>query len=163
MVRGRINFGELYRRHLCRHSEWGINVWHLVAVVGIYLALLSLVRLFPNAVWIVGAGSAAYLGLLALTVPPRVWVACAALVAGLATTAFLLPAAPWWLPPIVFVVLHRFQVWQHRMYRRSYDMAEFAGKYQKGPKLALLLAVYELPILLNYLLFADEAARVPQS
>jgi hypothetical protein len=42
-------------------------------------------------------------------------------------------------------------------------MAEFAGKYQKGPKLALLLAVYELPILLNYLLFADEAARVPQA
>ena len=163
MSDGRFNFGELYRRHLCRHSEWGINVWHLVAVIGIYLALLALVRLLPGAVWLIGAGSAIYLGLLAVTVPPRVWMACVAVVAALAATAFVLPESPWWLPPIVFVALHRFQVWQHRMYSRSYDMTEFAGKYRKGPKLALLLAVYELPILLNYLLFADASARVPQT
>ena len=158
-----INFAELYRRHLCRHSEWGINVWHFVAVVGIYLALLMLVRLAPGALWIVGAGSAAYLGLLVVTVPLRVWLACAAVVAALAAAAFYLPEAPWWLPPIVFLALHRFQVWQHRVYSRSYDMIEFAGKYRKGPKLALLLAVYELPILLNYLVFADAQSRVPQS
>jgi hypothetical protein len=92
-----------------------------------------------------------------------VWLACAAVVAGLAAAAFLLPQSPWWLPPIVFLGLHRFQVWQHRVYSRSFDMTQFAGKYRKGPKLALLLAVYELPILLNYLLFADATERVPQT
>ena len=37
----RINFDELYRRHLCRHSEFGINVLHIVSVWGVYLSLLA--------------------------------------------------------------------------------------------------------------------------
>ncbi|MEQ9406153.1 MAG: hypothetical protein RIK87_00445 [Fuerstiella sp.] len=36
----RVNFEELYRRHLCRHGHFGINVLHLAAVAGIYLCLL---------------------------------------------------------------------------------------------------------------------------
>ena len=32
------DFQELYERHLCRHSQFGINVAHLACVVGTYLA-----------------------------------------------------------------------------------------------------------------------------
>lgn len=155
MLDGKIDFGELYRRHLCRHSEWGINAWHLVAVLGIYLALLTLARWLPRAEWIVGAATAAYLIILAFTVPMRVWWACFAMVAALAAAAFFLPLSPWWVQLVALVALHRFQVWQHRIYSRSYSMDEFASKYRKGPQLAVLLAIYELPILLNYLLFAE--------
>lgn len=154
MSHGKIDFGELYRRHLCRHSEWGINVWHLVAVLGIYFALLMLARWLPRPEWIVGLASAAYLIMLAFTVPTRVWCVCCVMVAALAGAAFSLPLLPWWVPPIAFFVLHRFQIWQHRIYSRAHDIAEFADKYRKGPKLSALLAIYELPILLNYLLFA---------
>ena len=35
----RVNFQELYRRHLCRHSQFGLNIWHLIAVAGILIGL----------------------------------------------------------------------------------------------------------------------------
>ena len=38
----RINFDELYQRHLCRHGQFGINVWHIIAVYGVYFSLCSL-------------------------------------------------------------------------------------------------------------------------
>ena len=36
---------------------------------------------------------------------------------------------------------------------KSLDMHEFADKYRKGLSLFVLLAVYELPILINFLVF----------
>ena len=41
----RVNFQELYARHLCRHSQYGINVIHVAAVFGIYLALAGIYSL----------------------------------------------------------------------------------------------------------------------
>ena len=48
----KVNFLELYERHLCRHSQYGINVIHLISVIGSYLALFAIAfRLFEN-VWV---------------------------------------------------------------------------------------------------------------
>ena len=41
----RINFNEIYRRHLCRHSQFGLNAQHLIAVYGIYYSVYSLVAI----------------------------------------------------------------------------------------------------------------------
>ena len=37
-----VNFERLYRRQLCRHAQFGINVLHMVAVAGIYLPLFGI-------------------------------------------------------------------------------------------------------------------------
>lgn len=39
----RINFYELYQRHLCRHSQFGLNLWHVLSVYGVYFSIYSLV------------------------------------------------------------------------------------------------------------------------
>ena len=38
----RIEFSELYARHLCRHSQFGNNVVHLMAVFGTWFALFGI-------------------------------------------------------------------------------------------------------------------------
>lgn len=68
--------------------------------------------------------------------------------------AFLaLPEVPVWVHILLLFAWHRFQVWQHRIYDKSLDMTEFTEKYRKGFALFVLLAIYELPILLNFLVF----------
>ena len=67
----RVNFQELYRRHLCRHSQFGLNVWHLIAVVGIYFSLYGVAFALPGAPWIVGSVLAFYFLILAFNVPVR--------------------------------------------------------------------------------------------
>ena len=46
------NFEELYRRHLCRHSQFGINMLHIVSVVGTYLRCFGLVYSLVKSEWI---------------------------------------------------------------------------------------------------------------
>ena len=38
----RVEFEELNARHLCRHSQFGINVAHLVALFGVWYAVYSI-------------------------------------------------------------------------------------------------------------------------
>jgi hypothetical protein len=69
-------------------------------------------------------------------------------------TAFLaLPRISVWVYLVTIFAWHRFQVWHHRVYDHSHPMDAFREKYRKGLVLFVLLAVYELPILLNYLVF----------
>ncbi len=149
----RANFGELCRRHLCRHSQLGLNVWHLIAVLGVYLALYGVAFALPGGPWIVGLLLAAYFVVLAFNIPPAVLLLDMLLVGGLLLAFLALPAVPAWGHLLMLVFWHRFQVWQHRIYDHSHDMDEFAGKYRKGFALFVLLAIYELPILLDYLVF----------
>jgi hypothetical protein len=152
----RIDFGELYRRHLCRHSQFGINVLHLIAVIGIYFSLFGIAFALPAAPWIVGTVLTVYFLLLAANIPFRVWIA-AVLTIGLILGAFLaiprFPRTYVWIYLVMIIAWHRFQVWNHRVYDRSHAMEAFTEKYRKGFALFVLLAVYELPILLNYLVF----------
>ncbi|HEY7314533.1 MAG TPA: hypothetical protein VH643_34615 [Gemmataceae bacterium] len=69
---------------------------------------------------------------------------------------FLLPCIPLWISLLVLVLSHEIQQWSHKIYTAEYDMTAFKEKYRKGLLLFLLLSLYELPILLNYLVFEGE-------
>jgi hypothetical protein len=148
-----IDFQELYRRHLCRHSQFGINVLHLIGVAGIYVALYAIAFALPGSVWIIGIGLGTYFGLLAFNIPLRLLLANICFIALLLALYLALPQMSVWVYVITIFVWHRFQIWNHKIYGKHHDMDEFEGKYQKGPQLFALLSIYELPILLNYLVF----------
>ena len=148
-----IDFQELYRRHLCRHSQFGLNVLHLVAVFGIYLSLYRIVFSLPGSMWILGAGLALYLGILLAKLPFRLWLINTVMVLLLLSLAAAAPAFPIWGYALLIVVLHWFQNWSHRIYTTAFDMSAYKEKYPKGLPLFLTLSLFELPILLNYLAF----------
>ncbi len=149
----KVNFGELYARHLCRHSEYGINVNHLVSVIGSYLGLFALAFALLPSWWLIAALALPYLILLAFNVPARVFAACSVFLAIFFGSFYLLPALPIWAALILIVGSHYFQNLGHKIYTVERDMTEFNKKYKKGWPLAITLAFYELPILLNYLVF----------
>jgi hypothetical protein len=149
----RVNFQELYERHLCRHSQFGINVQHLVSVAGIYLSLLGIIYFLLPFEWLLVSLAVPYLGILALNIPTRVFAAVTVIIALLFAAQFTLPEVPWWIFLIAIVVLHRLQVWSHKIYTAERDMTEFDSKYKKGLALVVVLSFYELPLLLHYLIF----------
>lgn len=148
-----VNFEELYGRHLCRHSQFGLNVLHLVAVIGIYFSLFGIALALPGGQWIVACALGAYFLVLTFNIPVRVLLANVLMVGGVLAGFLSVPSAPVWVYVVLLFVWHQFQVWQHRIYDRSLDMTEFAEKYRKGLALFVTLAFYEMPILLNFLVF----------
>ena len=147
------NFEELYRRHLCRHSEFGINVLHLIAVVGVYLALFGIAFALPGGTWIITAVLTAYFLTLAANLPLLVWLATVTSISLMLSAFLYSPQLPIWAYVIMLFVWHKFQNWNHKIYHKEHPMDEFQEKYQKGLPLFFLLSVYELPILLNFLVF----------
>ncbi len=158
----RINFNELYRRHLGRHSQFGLNVLHLLAVYGIYFSIYSLAAIFVRTITpvqdfagqalILAILSIPYLVLLLANVPFIMFIATAVSIALIIVAALFETTMPFWAHIILIVLWHRFQIWSHKRYALHQDMSEFTAKYPKGLYLFFLLAVYELPILLYYLL-----------
>lgn len=154
----RINFEELYQRHLCRHGQFGLNVLHLIAVLGIYLSIIGLVdaairvlRPETDPVPILALLTIPWLTLLIVNVPLRVFMLTLGTTILLLSTFTLLPQIPFWWHLILMVAWHRFQLWGHRKYTLHRDITAFDTKYRKGLLLFVLLSVYELPLLLNYL------------
>ncbi len=152
-----VDFQELYLRHLRRHSQFGINLLHLIAVAGIYGALCAIALSLPGSVWILGIVLGIYFVMLAMNLPLRLLLVNLVFMAGLLALSW---ALCWGLPPVyiwLYVVLilfwHRFQIWNHKIYDKQLDMSDFQEKYKKGPLLFAVLSIYELPILLNYLIF----------
>lgn len=156
----RVHFEALYRRHLCRHGQFGINVLHIIAVLGIYYSLLELTAagvewLLPDVGRLPGLGVLIlpYLVVLLVNIPLRVMVTTVICLAGLfALVAAELPIPVWLHVPLI-LLWHRFQLWSHGRYTLHRDMTAFDRDYPKGAPLFVVLSVYELPILLNYLLF----------
>jgi hypothetical protein len=151
----KVNFQELYERHLRRHSQYGINVNHLISVIGSYLALFALARSLMGAWWPVLAAALVvpYVVTLAVNIPARLLAVCVAVLGGFFTMMYYLPEIPYWASLGIFVVSHYFQNVGHKIWTLELDMTDFNKKYKKGAALSLLLALYELPILLNYLVF----------
>ena len=155
----RINFEELYQRHLCRHGHFGINILHLIVVLAIYVALFGIAgsvvkRIAPERELPILLGlTLPWFFTVLCNVPLRVSAATAVTVLLLLATYAALPMIPVWIWPIVIFAMHHFQQYSHKIYPMRRDMSRFAEKYRKGPLLFVLLLVYELPILLNYLLF----------
>src|SRR5260370_251392 len=70
-----VEFDELCARHLCRHSQLGINVIHLLALLGIWYALYGLLYWLVGVEWALVAAALAYLAILVINVPMRVFLA----------------------------------------------------------------------------------------
>jgi hypothetical protein len=151
-----VNFQELYQRHLCRHSQLGINILHVASVVGTYVALWGLLYALGAPEWTPLFLMVPYLAMLAFNIPLRVILLTVLFLGFVFLASSALPRLPLWCYPVVIFVLYRLQAWSHKIYMRETDMTEFNKKYQKGITLFVLLSIYELPILLNYLFFGKK-------
>jgi hypothetical protein len=159
----RINFHELYQRHLCRHGQFGINVWHIIAVYGVYFSLCSLAAFAVRGVLQQSSPAiqfcvllllfVPYFGVLLRNIPTPVFLLTFLSSILLIAAAVVTPGIPFWLHLILIPAWHRVQLLSHRRYTLHHDMSAFDQTYKKGRTLFVLLAVYELPILLQYLAF----------
>jgi hypothetical protein len=148
-----VEFNELYARHLCRHSQLGVNIVHLIALFAIWYAVYGLLYCALGVEWVLAVPALAYLAAVAPNVPLRV-LAATTLFLGLILAAACFVLAPWWAYLIIIPVSYKLQAWSHRFFTIESDMTEFNKKYAKGPILFVVLLIYEVPIVLNFLLFA---------
>jgi hypothetical protein len=148
------DFDELYRRHLCRHASWSLNALHLVAVAGIYFSLFGMARGLPYGSWLTAAALAGYFAVVGRNISPALSAASAATLAAIAAVSWAGPQLPLPLHAALVLAWHRLQTWSHRFFRDAYDMSEFAETYRKGALLFVLLSLYELPLLLERLVFS---------
>jgi hypothetical protein len=149
----RVDFRDLYERHLCRHSQFGINVAHLAALFGVWYGVYAFLFWLTRAEWVPVALAAAYLTLVALNAPLRIVAATALFLAAFVAAVLYLPALPWWADLVTVPVFYKLQAWSHKVWTVERDMTEFNKRYPKGPVLFVVLLVYEVPLLLNYLAF----------
>ena len=154
-----VEFNELYARHLCRHSQFGVNVAHLLAMFAIWYAVYGLLFWLIGIEWVAAIPALIYLAVVAPNVPIRVFTATTLFLALIFTAGWYLPA-PWWAYLIIIPVFYKLQAWSHKVYTVSLDITEFNKKYTKGSVLFVVLLIYEVPIVLNYLLFAPSPETV---
>lgn len=149
----RVDFADLYGRHLCRHSQLGINVVHLAALFGVWYGVYGAVYTLARVEWLPLALALAYLGLVALNASVRVCVATAAFLALFLAAVFWLPELPLWLYLLMIPVCYEVQTLSHKVWTTESDMTEYNKRYPKGRVLFVILLINEVPLLLNYLLF----------
>lgn len=144
-----VEFNELYARHLCRHSQAGINVLHLIALFVIWYAIYGLLFWIIGIEWVLAIPLFVYLAAVVPNVPIRVFAATVLFLAGILVAAVWLPVS-WWSYIILIPVAYKLQAWSHKLYSVESDMREFNKKYEKGSTLFVVLLIYEVPIVLNY-------------
>jgi hypothetical protein len=163
-----VSFEGLYSRHLGRHSQFGINVGHLVALYalwfGIYTVVDQTARLLGMpASWMVVVGMAvAYFATVCINAPPSVCLATAAFLAVFVASVLALPSLPAWSIPAFLLLIpigYKFQAWNHKVWSVAADMSEFNKRFPPGRDLNLILLIYEVPICLNYLVFRRQDWR----
>src|SRR5262249_60621721 len=93
----RVDFPGLYARHLCRHSQFGINVVHLAALFGVWFGVYGIVYALARVEWLPVALAVGYLCLVALNASFRVCVATAVFLAFFLAALFWLPELPIWV------------------------------------------------------------------
>jgi hypothetical protein len=147
------DFEELYQRHLCRHSQYGNNVVHLVALFGMWFGVYAPLYWLTGTILVPVALATAYLALVALNAPARVCVATGVFLALFVTAVIWLPALPFWVYLIIIPVFYEVQVYSHKVFTLEKDMTGFKEKYAKGFVLFVVLLIYEVPLVLNYLVF----------
>ena len=147
------NFSELYERHLCRHAQFGINIIHILAVLGIYVCLYGIGYGIVGVGWPLFAVAGVHSAILAFNVPLKVLSSTVLFLAAVIVLVVSLPLAPLWVYVLPIYPFYKIQVWSHKVYHEERDMTEYNKKYRKGFLLFVLLSLYEVPILLNYLAF----------
>jgi hypothetical protein len=156
----RIDFADLYARHLCRHSQFGINVAHLAALFGVWFGVYGFIHALVQVDWLPVALAAAYLVVVAVNIPLRVTLATAGFLALFVVAVLKLPELPWWVYLLLVPVCYKLQAWSHKVFTAAADMTEFNKRYPKGMVLNLVLLFYEIPMLLNYLLFEGRGRAI---
>ena len=156
-----IEFDELYARHLCRHAQFGINVAHLLALLGTWFGVYGALYWLVPSEWALIGPAITYLVAMAPNVPLRVWLACTLFMAGLVALVLWVPLLPIWAYLIQIPVWYKLQSWSHRLFTVENDMTEFNRKYQKGFVLFVVLLIYEVPLVLNFLLFDCRRSGIP--
>jgi len=149
----RVEFDELYARHLCRHSQLGVNVFHLAALAFVWFGVYGTLYWLTRTPWVPVVMAAAYLAVIAHNLPPRVLVAVATFLALFVLALIRLPLLPIWAYLLMIPVFYQIQNWSHHVYHFERDMTVFKAKYAKGRVLFVILLFYEVPLLLNFLLF----------
>jgi hypothetical protein len=165
----RVDFAGLYARHLCRHSQFGINVVHLAALFGVwygvygiiyYLLAQHLLALSIEAAnGLAIALAVGYLALVARNAPVRVTVATAGFLGLFLAALFLLPELPIWVYLLMIPVFYEVQSLSHKVWTAAADMTEYNKIYPKGQVLFVVLLINEVPLVLNYLLFDPQSRR----
>jgi hypothetical protein len=148
-----VEFPELYERHLCRHSQLGINLVHLLALFCVWFGVYGAVYWLVRIEWVPVALGCAYLAALLPAIPLRVWVATVVFVGLLVTAVLAVPLLPIWAYLVLIPVFYEIQSLSHKVWTVAHDMTEFNKKYTKGFVLWVLLLFCEVPLLLNYLVF----------
>jgi len=146
-----VEFQELYARHLCRHSQLGINIVHLIALFGIWYAIYGLLYLIAGTEWVLFVPALLYLAALAPNIPMRVLAATTLFMAAILALAVFVPL-PWWIYLPMLPAFYYLQAWSHKWFTIETDMTEFDRKYTKGTLLFIVLLLYEVPIVLHFLL-----------
>ncbi|MEO0537849.1 MAG: hypothetical protein AAF215_28810 [Cyanobacteria bacterium P01_A01_bin.123] len=151
----KIEFEELYQRHLCRHSQFGVNVIHCMTLFGIWYAFAGILYWLLPISWLFILGSACFI-LVAFNLPPQLSLATFLLAMGLCGVIYYAPL-PWeWGYVILVLLFNQLQTESHRIYSHERDVAEFRRKYPPGALLYSILMLYELPLVLNYLFFCRQ-------
>jgi hypothetical protein len=148
-----VDFPDLYARHLCRHSQFGINVVHLASLVGVWYGVYAALYWLVRVEWLPVALAVAYLGVVALNAPARVCVATAAFLGLFVAAVLWLPELPLWAYLVMVPVFYKVQSWSHKLWTAEADMTEFNKRFPKGAVLFVVLLFYEVPLVLNYLCF----------
>jgi hypothetical protein len=149
-----IDFNELYARHRCRHSQFGINVVHLLALTGIWYGVYAALFTLTGTPYVPIGQAIAYFAILAMNTPLRVLVVVAIFLSLLVAAVIFVPGpAQWafWIYLLPIPIMYKLQNWSHTVWNVERDMTEFNSKYTKGSVLFVVLLFYEVPIALNYL------------
>ncbi len=163
-----VDFGDLYARHLGRHSQFGINVAHLAALYGlwfgIYAAIYQAVLLakLPAGWLVILAMALMYLAVVAINAPYRVSLATAVFLAFFVVSVLAMPALTSWsilLFLLMIPLCYKLQAWSHKIWTVGADMSEFNKRFPPGRALNSILLIYEVPICLNYLMFGRKDWR----
>jgi hypothetical protein len=148
-----VPFAELYDRHLYRHSQAGINVAHLLALVGVWFGVYGLAYWLVPSPWVPVGLAIAYLLAIAPNLPARVTAAVAVFLVAFVALVVYVPPLPWWAYLLMVPVFYKFQAYNHKIWTAARDMTRVDQRFPKGQPLFWVLLFYEIPFLLNYLLF----------
>ena len=151
-----IEFEELYQRHLCRHSQIGINVIHLITLLGIWYSAYGIIYWMIPSPWIMVALGIFFFILVVSSLPILVLTATMLFFIGVCLLVYY-ASLPWiWSYLVILFTSHKIQQWSHKIYKLENDMTKFNQKYPPSNLLFFVLLLYEVPIVLNYLIFRHQ-------
>ncbi len=154
-----VEFEELYQRHLCRHSQFGINLIHIAVWFGIWYSVYGIMYWLIPSSWMMVVLGVSFLMLVAPNLPISLLVMTTIFLVGVCTLVYY-ASLPWvWVYLLLILVLYKLQLWSHKLYKLENDMTQFNQKYPPGKLLFFVLLLYDVPIILKYLVFGKEDWR----